>query len=139
MVIVHLTGGLGNQLSQYAAARRIVHLDGGPLKLDISTFETDVRSYRLSNFNIIQDFASDAEVRRLTGMPYKGLVGRIIRRIRKHLPFHNRSVLRERGHRFDPEVLSRTGSTYLDERELLQRPKHRHGRYHSCFLEKNLK
>ena len=35
MVIVRLIGGLGNQLFQYAAARRVAHMNGVPLKLDV--------------------------------------------------------------------------------------------------------
>ena len=36
MVIVRLLGGLGNQMFQYAAARRLALAHNVPLKLDIS-------------------------------------------------------------------------------------------------------
>ena len=38
MVIVRLKGGLGNQMFQYAAARRMALAHNVPLKLDISWF-----------------------------------------------------------------------------------------------------
>ncbi len=114
MVIVRLTGGLGNQLFQYALGRRMAYSNGCPLKLDVSVFANDVRSYRLHHFNTVQQFASNAEIRRLAGAPGKGVAGRIVRRIRRQFSLQPRRVVTERGHRFDPQVLSRKGAIYLD-------------------------
>ena len=38
MVIVKPMGGLGNQLFQYAAARRLAHVNRLPIKIDISNY-----------------------------------------------------------------------------------------------------
>jgi hypothetical protein len=66
VIIVALMGGLGNQLFQYAAGRRLASDTGRPLKLDLTTYESDTRrSYRLGPFNTCQDVATREEIRRV--------------------------------------------------------------------------
>src|SRR4030042_166703 len=92
MVIVKLYGGLGNQLFQYATARRIAVENGSLLKLDASTgFENDFykRSYGLHHFNIVENFAAPEDIS--ASRPVK----------EKH--FH-----------FDPDVLNLRDNVYLD-------------------------
>ena len=48
MIIVRLIGGLGNQLFQYAAARKLANKHSTELKLDVSEFET----YKLHKFSL---------------------------------------------------------------------------------------
>ena len=38
MIIVRISEGLGNQMFQYAAARRLAHFHGTELKLDLITY-----------------------------------------------------------------------------------------------------
>ena len=45
MVIVRLTGGLGNQLFQYAAARRLALVRGAELALDVGWFRHEAAGY----------------------------------------------------------------------------------------------
>jgi hypothetical protein len=53
MVITRLTGGLGNQLFQYAAARSLSEASGQPLTLDISYFGgRDIRKFALEPFDL---------------------------------------------------------------------------------------
>ena len=58
MIIVKLIGGIGNQLFQYAAARRLAHVNNTQLLLDLSWFEESGtlanRKYELEVFNISQ-------------------------------------------------------------------------------------
>jgi hypothetical protein len=64
MVIVELTGGLGNQMFQYAFGRSFAERYNTELKLDISFYESqNLRSYSLDCFNITETFATDEEVR----------------------------------------------------------------------------
>jgi len=55
-------GGLGNQMNQYAIARKLSLLLGVDFKLDFATskyFKKDfVHTYQLNNFNIIEDIAT---------------------------------------------------------------------------------
>ena len=76
-VIVRIGGGLGNQLFQYAAARRLAVRNNVPLTLDhISCFPRDVfnRNFLLDKFNIKCDYINN-------GSSYASFWGRIRRRI----------------------------------------------------------
>ena len=57
-VIVQVIGGLGNQLFQYAAGRKLAIDLNARLRLDISGFATyyDLHRYSMHHFNIIEDF-----------------------------------------------------------------------------------
>ena len=64
MIIVRLTGGLGNQMFQYAAAKRLAEKRGAELKLDLSLFDRQPgRSYELDKFAVDEKFSTRREVR----------------------------------------------------------------------------
>lgn len=70
MVIVHLSGGLGNQLFQYAVGRFLAHKLNTELKLDLSSAKIslnpkDHKHYRLGEFNITENFATPEEIARV--------------------------------------------------------------------------
>lgn len=68
MIIVRLEGGLGNQMFEYAIARRLAEKHLSPLKLDISWFETQqLRQYKLQCFNIHEEFATPLEIEVIVG------------------------------------------------------------------------
>src|SRR2546429_310413 len=87
MVIVRLLGGLGNQMFQYAAARRLALAHNVPLKLDISWFAHAAdRAYALRALNIQEAFATPEEIGEIRGPSTRGiprllfqLVGRLAR------------------------------------------------------------
>lgn len=93
MIITKLTGGLGNQMYQYAAGRRAVYKNNTELKLDISWYENPggatKREYLLHIFRIKENFSAPNEIQRLTYFKQKY--------------FH-----------FDPKVLKVSDDTYLD-------------------------
>jgi hypothetical protein len=75
MIVARITGGLGNQLFQYAAARRLAIARGTSVKLDLAYYAADGapadRQILLQHFNVEavaelpdQQAASDIEVRR---------------------------------------------------------------------------
>src|SRR4051812_38999131 len=77
MVIVKIQGGLGNQMFQYAAGRKIAFEKETSLKLDTSYFNTqDLRTYELDIFNIEAGIATPAELK-----PYTGRFSRFLRLI----------------------------------------------------------
>jgi hypothetical protein len=63
LVITKLIGGLGNQMFQYAMARRMAYLHNETLKLDITGFkEYRLRDYYLHQLNIEAEIATAAEI-----------------------------------------------------------------------------
>ena len=111
MIIIRLIGGLGNQLFQYALARRLSLLHDVPLKLDISQFETyKLRRYSLNVFNIIEDYATEGDIVRIKE---KGFAS--FRRLtEKLLPYYKRSYIHERSFHFDPNILKSSKDVYLE-------------------------
>lgn len=63
MIIVHIMGGLGNQIAQYAFGLRCASRLGVELKLDITSFRTyDLHAYGLNRFTLRAQVATDAEI-----------------------------------------------------------------------------
>ena len=67
MIITGISGGLGNQMFQYATGRAVALQKRIPLKLDISGYADDKfgRHYSLDVFNIRAEIAQPFEVDRL--------------------------------------------------------------------------
>jgi len=104
MVTVRLTGGLGNQMFQYALGRTIAHRRGTSLALDVSSYpDRKLRRYSLGVFKIVEKFAPGGPPRR-TRLRALGL--------RLGLPGVTR-ILRERNFTFDQAVLDAPGRVYL--------------------------
>lgn len=112
MIIVRLKGGLGNQLFQYAAGRRLAHANGTKLKLDLSAYQNDpLRVYELHPFQIQEELAAPEEIARLRGA---GLA-RQIRRVAKSVyPGFYPTWVKERSLHFDPGLLDISGEAYLE-------------------------
>ncbi|MFZ4396972.1 MAG: alpha-1,2-fucosyltransferase [Kiritimatiellia bacterium] len=102
MVIVSLTGGLGNQLFQYAAGRAVALRQRTSLLMDITAFEIyTLRAYRLSNFNIQESIAHTGWLPRLFGRP----TNRYLRSLRRRLPYFWLQRVKERTQfAFDPDI-----------------------------------
>lgn len=63
MIIVQLTGGLGNQLFQYAMGRTLAINNNTELKLDLNFFKTyEWHEYSLAPFCIKENIASDEDI-----------------------------------------------------------------------------
>jgi len=112
MIITKLIGGLGNQMFQYADGRRLAHVLGAELKLDISEFNTyKLRTYSLGNFNIREKFASSEEVAALTSPT---TLERIFAKVRRRQPRPPRTYIKEKHFHFDPDILNLPNDVYLD-------------------------
>jgi hypothetical protein len=97
---VKLDGGLGNQMFQYAAGRRLALKHGVPLELDLSWLKTTERagwgrSYQLDCFNIQARKRSNISISK-------------IRRL-----FHKQITIQERDRRFNASVLDAPDDSYL--------------------------
>lgn len=67
MVIMHIMGGLGNQLFQYAFGRYVAHKLNTEFKLDLRTCRNQSNLhhnyYRLGEFNIVENIATPEEIK----------------------------------------------------------------------------
>jgi hypothetical protein len=107
VIITQLKGGLGNQLFQYAAARRLSLTLGVPLKLDVGFYKRHKqRTYELDQFRIEAGIATDWEVARWRGP-------RLLTRITQPLGLLPRCVM-EKSFEFDPAILHLQGGRYLE-------------------------
>lgn len=114
MVIVKLKGGLGNQLFQYAAGRRLAININTNLKFDISYFGNNERAYKLSNFNVSEDFASISELNKFNSPRKNSFLNKIYNFITSDKLHKEPSIIKERFYHFDPEILEASGDVYLD-------------------------
>jgi len=112
MVAVKICGGLGNQLFQYACARRLAHVKGAELVLDLSWFShrpssNTSREYELDRYPIHARTPTTGEMFWL-----KLHQGRFMRRV-PFIPRHW-DHYREQGFAFDPLVLNLPDNVYMD-------------------------
>lgn len=115
MVIVKIVGGLGNQLFQYAAARRLSILHQTELKLDISAFEHYAwHAYSLRPFCIQEVFATPEEIQKVKGTSRKG-ISRIVSSLnQRYNPYFRSPVFEEADFGpFDPRISRTPRDIYL--------------------------
>lgn len=127
MIVIQLAGGLGNQMFQYAAGRRLANTRGVLLKLDLSAYgpegdtqaqglEAFRRHVRIYEFNITAHPATPYEIVALRDRHYDSSArSRIVRRLRKVWPSLGwpATHFREKQYRFDPDILELPAPCYL--------------------------
>jgi hypothetical protein len=97
MIISELTGGLGNQMFQYAMGFAASKREGVNFSIDISGYKKHKkRKYGLNNFNIETEIADSVGLIKI-----------------KYLPFFGR-ILRETRFEFCPEHLLPGGNVYIE-------------------------
>ena len=113
MIIVKLSGGLGNQLFQYAVGRQLAKLARTQLKLDILSYNTyKVHDYSLPHFNIQECIASKKEINELK----HGKIGSLARIFPSLIGMYllPSTYIKEKEFQFNPEILKRPDGVYLD-------------------------
>lgn len=120
MIITLLKGGLGNQMFQYAMARRLALRHGTVLALDLRSLLApapgdSVRPFELDQFHVVAQLAAESDAVELSGR-YKGNLQRYLTGVRR---MTGRARFRvncysERSFQFSPEVLLLPSDTYLD-------------------------
>jgi hypothetical protein len=121
MIISRLEGGLGNQMFQYAAARRLSEKHLTPLKLDITGFETQKhRRYKLLYFNIWEHLATAQEITELIGDStfHERLAAKIGRKLgfyQSAAGFYQKGwVFKEEYFHFNPDLLDAPYQVYME-------------------------
>lgn len=125
MIISRLSGGLGNQMFQYALGRSLAIKNKAPLKLDITPLgpkEVNGRQYSLGIFNIAADLATDEEISvLLKNGDYRRHLwsNRISHKFFDFTAGHRPNLIKnkfiiERRTNFDQKVLSAADPVYLN-------------------------
>lgn len=113
MIITQLSGGLGNQMFQYAAGRRLAEIHNTQLKLDTSLLRNDPqRQFSLNCFRLVPEFATQEEKRLLTGDPGVG-IGHYVFKIRRKFGICVPSYFAEPTIHFNPKVLELPNNIYM--------------------------
>lgn len=114
MVIVKLIGGLGNQLFQYAIARKIALKFKTDVVFDITSFEENkLRKYSLSQFNFVNRIATINELILYGIKQESSIVKKSYYKIAREL--FQPVVINEKQFNFDSDVFKNAKkNTYLD-------------------------
>lgn len=120
MIILKLTGGLGNQMFEYAFARHLAILNNTDLKFDISDFEIDeLRDYSLGCFSLDEKFATKEEIELLanpqgTRKPRKFKKWNWKKFFHKNKGYKKTHIYDGRLYGFEPSLLKKKGDLYVD-------------------------
>lgn len=114
MIVVRLTGGLGNQLFQYALGRRIAIDRKQKLFLDISLFPgIKTRSYKLDNYNICAEVMPSEKIEDFTYHSNRNLFSLGLRCAQRFIPYYRRRIFAEQFFHFDPNIFRIGKSAYI--------------------------
>jgi len=114
MIITNVYGGLGNQMFQYAIARRIAYENNVEFKLDISKMKSyELRDFLLNSFNIKNDIATENEIAN-----YKKIKNKYFTKLEKILhelgfPKFNKTYYEKQEFSFD-QYITTLSDVYLE-------------------------
>ena len=118
MIIVKLTGGIGNQMFQYAAARRMSYVNNTQLQIDLGWFNESGlsanRKYELKVFNVIGKIATPSNILALKTRRQNPLSRRLPNFLKKTVFNTNQTHIIEKYFNFDPAILNVKDNIYLD-------------------------
>lgn len=111
-IIIKVSGGLGNQLFQYALGRNLQLTHHQPVSFDLSWYSTQtLRTYELQHFHATVPLANYTRIGPLFRYrPRGGMLGRFLDPFR----VDTKRYKRETHPGFDPEVLTLEAPAYLD-------------------------
>ena len=111
MILVKLEGGLGNQMFQYALAKKLSLKLNTEILLDINLYTKDIalthpRSYGLSHLNIKAKIATDKEIKNIR-YRYGILIHKLFRRFES-------IVLQKKHIKFEKSIFNKSGDISLE-------------------------
>lgn len=116
MIIVKLIGGLGNQMFQYAAGRRLAEKHSTILKLDVTGFEEyKLHRYSLHCFQCWEYIATKNEIENI--IYQQGLVNKLKRKVSSKFKLQvpkNSNWIIEKQFNFDNQILDSPNNILLD-------------------------
>jgi len=113
MIITRISGGLGNQMFQYAIAKAIAKKNNDVFKLDLSFYpKQTLRKYELDLLNIDEHIASEDECIKLRGK--ENLVFKVKNRLGLTINRPKSYILESSLTLFDFVIYNREGNIYLD-------------------------
>lgn len=113
MIISRISGGLGNQMFQYAVAKAIAKKNRDIFKLDISFYpKQTLRKYELNQFNIEENIATEQECIKFRGK--EDLIFKVKRKLgfenkRPNEYYHEKEITV-----FNKSLWDKKGNIYLD-------------------------
>ena len=112
MFIIQLIGGLGNQMFQYAAGRRLAHHHNTSLFLDVSLFSAyKLRKYELDIFNIEAAIAPPDMLKQVA-FSSKDIIYLRLRNV--FLPNIIIRYIREKSYEFDEYIYNAPDNYYIE-------------------------
>lgn len=115
-IITQLTGGLGNQLFQYAYGKALAKRNKVPIKIDISFFDNyEFHEYSLIPFGIDKAYASKKDCKKLLN-PETTFNARFMHAlfgVKTPPGVHSKFILKEKGFVFNPDYLEVAAPKYL--------------------------
>lgn len=118
MIIIKLKGGIGNQMFQYAFGRRIALENNLELKFDITSFKDDRvyrNKYNLDCFNIVENIATEKDLRKARIYTSKSYFGKFIRLLSRIKPYYKRYVVNEKKFfLYDKKVMIKKKNVYYN-------------------------
>lgn len=108
MIISNISGGLGNQLFQYAAGRSLALHHNTELRLDISSFQNaGLRNFELTNFSIQAAIATPDQIK---GFTSRSFTAKTRDRL---LPVQFKKLYKEPFFHYDKNFFRTSSSVYL--------------------------
>ncbi len=118
-ILSRLWGGLGNQMYQYALAKKLSIINGNlPIKFDLTYFDNYYRPYELNKLNVKAELASKEDIFLFDNGTLDKKLGLLIEkipwiRVKDYIRKPFSYVYTEKNIRFDAEVLKLKGKVYL--------------------------